>query len=82
TQGAYDLSGLRWDAVSNCLSGNSKCVEGEVCRLTLYVPEGCELASVNCNENAAFTREERILKVDLNPVRSGYVAWKLNFKTK
>ncbi|MFA6568886.1 MAG: alpha-galactosidase, partial [Victivallales bacterium] len=40
TQGAYDLSGLRWDAVSNCLSGNSKCVEGEVCRLTLYVPEG------------------------------------------
>ncbi len=79
TQGGYDLNDLQWDAVSNCLSGSSKCVEGEVYRLTLYIPEGYELASMKCGEKADFTNDGCILKVDLDPVRSGDIAWKLNF---
>jgi hypothetical protein len=82
TQGGYDLNDLQWDAASNCLSGSSKCVEGEVYRLTLYIPEGYEFASVKCDERAAFNNKGCILKADLNPDRSGDIAWKLYFKMK
>ena len=79
TQGAYDLNTLHWDSSSNCLSGSSKCVEGETFRLTLYVPEGYGIANADCGEKTAFTVDGCILKVDINSVRSGEIAWKLNF---
>ena len=63
----------------NSLSGSSKCVEGETFRLTLYVPEGYGIANTDCGEKTAFTVDGCILKVDINSVRSGDIAWKLNF---
>ncbi|OGV33687.1 MAG: hypothetical protein A2020_05175 [Lentisphaerae bacterium GWF2_45_14] len=82
TQGACDLSYLYWDAAANILSGRSTGVEGEVYRLTLYIPEGYEFANLDCNGKVKFASEGCILKVDFNPVNSGDIAWKLYFKAK
>lgn len=82
TQGAYDLNCLRWDAAANALAGSSKCVGGEVYRLTLHVPENFDLASVDCQEKALFTQAGCVLRVDITPAGSGDLDWKLNFQIK
>jgi hypothetical protein len=76
------LNALSWDAASNSLSGSSKCVEGEVYRLTIYIPEGYEFVNADCADKAAAAVDGCILKVDINSASSGDIVWKLNFKLK
>jgi len=78
TQGGCDLNSLCWDAASNSLSGSSKCVEGEVYRLTIYIPDGYEFVNADCAGKTAAAVDGCILKVDLNSA-GGDIAWKLNF---
>jgi hypothetical protein len=80
TQGGYDLNDMRWDTVANSLSGNSKVIFGEVYCLTIYIPEGYEFVSADCSGKTATAVDDCILKVDLNPVSSDDIVWKLYFK--
>jgi hypothetical protein len=81
TQGGYDLTDLNWNAGSNCLSGVSKCIDEEIYRLSVYVPEGYEFASIQCSEKTTCNNAAAILSVEINSSKCGEVCWQVKFKT-
>jgi len=45
TQGGYELVYMKRDAAGGTVRGTVKCVAGEPCRLSFFIPEGMEIAA-------------------------------------
>ena len=76
TQGGYELVDMKRDLAGGVLRGVVKCVPGEPCRLSFFVPEGMEItASGGVWEVSGSCGVLTILKKE-----GGEAAWKLKIK--
>ncbi len=80
SQGGVSLDKLAWDAASGALAGASKVVEGDPYVLTLRIPAGYRLKTVEAAGNEPkFTTKGEIATVTIVPAATGTINWKLAF---
>jgi hypothetical protein len=82
SQGAVDLSDVKWDAATQTLSGKSKVVTGDDYELRLDAPKGLTASAVTTTGNGASAvskQDGRHVRVTIKSPTTGEVAWAVRF---
>lgn len=73
TQGAYELQALEYSARK--LSGRTLCVAGELCLVTILLPENVK----NVRSNHPLQRKGQLIVLELSAAETGAVEWYLEY---
>lgn len=76
TQGGYELETLAYDQQNGILSGSTKCVAGEPCVLTFYLPAG---VSVSECSGGVWERQDDTGTLTLLREENGTSSWKIHY---
>ena len=80
SQGGVSLLAVRWDGERNVLSGSSSVVIGDPYMMTLNLPRGYRLASVEVGgQSAECVNQTDTATVRIVPLTTGTLEWEMTF---